>query len=125
MILRQGNLMIGREKYNTGIQQGNYKGRITDIKLKAQQATQYGYKDILTVEVEVDLGVIKIKKNTSYYISNQEETRFSKFLDDMKIDRQLEEFDVDELVGVNVEVAIKNNKVGGNVYTNIDRIVAI
>lgn len=125
MILRQGNLMVGSKKNNTGIQEGNYKARITDIKLKIQQATQYGFKDILTVEVEIDLGVIKIKKNTSYYISNQEGTRFSNFLDDMKIDRQLEEFDVDELVGVNVEVTIKNNKVDGNVYTNIDRIMAI
>ena len=125
MRLRQNNLIVGMKDNNNGVQDGNYNGNITDIRLKAQQATQYGFKDILTVEVEIDLGVTQIKKNTSYYISDKEGTRFSKFLDDMKIDMNSEEFDVNELLDVKVEVTIKNNKVGDTVYSNIDRIVAI
>ncbi|MBC6695807.1 hypothetical protein H9L25_03350 [Terrisporobacter mayombei] len=125
MILRQNNLIIGMKDNNNGVQDGNYNGKITDIRLKAQQATQYGFKDILTAEVEIDLDVTQIKKNTSYYISDKEGTRFSRFLDDMKIDRNSEEFDVNELLDVKVEVTIKNNKVGDTVYSNIDRIVAI
>ena len=125
MLFKKDNLMVSIKNNSIEVKERNYHGRIIGVDIKVDQPTQYGFKDILQLEVEVDTGVTEITKNTSYYISDKEGTRFSKFLDDMKIDRQLDVFDVDELLNMKVEVIIKNNKVADKIYTNIDRIIAI
>ena len=93
--------------------------------LKLDQVTSYGFKNILDIEVEIDLLVTTMNKKTSYYVSDNINSRFFIFLNDMKIDTSEEVFDIDTLVGRNVNVIIKNNTVNGTTYSNIERIIAI
>lgn len=124
MKLKQSNLIVGLENNNKGIEEGEYNATITNVTLKLDQVTQYGFKNVLQVEVEIDLMVTKVTKMTSYYISDYVNSRFFTFLNDMKINTSDETFDVDTLVGEEVVVTIKNNQSNGTTYSNIDRIVA-
>lgn len=126
MRLKQSNLVIGLgNNNNKGIEDGDYKGKIINVALKLDQVTSYGFKNILDIEVEIDLLVTTMNKKTSYYVSDNINSRFFIFLNDMKIDTSEEVFDIDTLVGRNVNVIIKNNTVNGTTYSNIERIIAI
>ncbi len=125
MRLKQSNLVIGLGNNNKGIEDGDYKGKIINVALKLDQVTSYGFKNILDIEVEIDLLVTTMNKKTSYYVSDNINSRFFIFLNDMKIDTSEEVFDIDTLVGRNVNVIIKNNTVNGTTYSNIERIIAI
>lgn len=124
MRLKQSNLIVGLENSNKGMEEGEYNATITNVTLKLDQVTQYGFKNVLQVEVEIDLMVTKVTKMTSYYISDYVNSRFFIFLNDMKINTSDETFDVDTLVGKMVVVTIKNNQSNGSVYSNIDKIIA-
>lgn len=124
MKLKQSNLIVGLENNSKGIEEGEYNATITNVTLKLDQVTQYGFKNVLQVEIEIDLMVTKVTKMTSYYISDYVNSRFYIFLNDMKINTSDETFDVDTLVGKEVVVTIKNSQANGTVYSNIDRIVA-
>ena len=125
MRLKQSNLVIGLGSDNKGIEEGEYKGKIVNVTLKLDQVTPYGFKNILDIEIEKDLLVTRMNKKTSYYVSDNINSRFFIFLNDMKIDTSEEVFDIDTLVGRNVNVTIKNNTVNGTTYSNIERITAI
>lgn len=124
MILKQNNLMVGLESGNKAIEEGEYNAKIKNVTLKLDQVTQYGFKNVLQIEVEIDLMVIKVTKKTSYFVSDYVNSRFFEFLNDMNIDISDETFDVDTLVGKEVVVTIKNSQFNGTLYSNIDRIVA-
>lgn len=122
MKIKQGNITVNIANSTKNIQPGTYKGRIVNATLKLDQSTPYGFKNILDIEVEIDLGVTTITKKSSYYISDSINSRFSKFINDMKL-MENEELDIDELLNQKVVLTIENKTTNGITYSNIDRIV--
>lgn len=120
--IKQGNIVVNPVRSTKNIQAGNYNATIKNVKLKPDQSTSYGFKDILDVEVEIDLGVTTITKKSSYYISDSINSRFSRFIDDMKL-AENEEIDLDDLIGKRVILTIENKTVDGITYSNIEKIV--
>ena len=122
MKIKQGNITVNIANSTKNIQPGTYKGRIVNATLKLDQSTPYGFKNILDIEVEIDLGVTTITKKSSYYISDSINSRFSKFINDMKL-MENEELDIDELLNQKVVLTIENKTTNGITYSNMDRIV--
>lgn len=122
MKIKQGNIAINIENSTKNIQPGIYEGVIVNATLKLDQSTAYGFKNILNIEVEVNLGVTTITKKSSYYISDNINSRFFKFINDMNLIGN-DELDIDELVTKRVILTIENNTTNGVTYSNIDKIV--
>ncbi|EJA6689688.1 TPA: hypothetical protein KQW76_002747 [Clostridioides difficile] len=122
MKIKQGNIAINIENSIKHIQEGLYDGVIKNVSLKLDQSTPYGFKNILYIEVEINLGITTIIKSTSFYISDNVNSRFFKFISDMELDK-CEEFDIDKLINERVTVTIENTNVNGITYSNINKIV--
>lgn len=122
MKIKQGSTVINVGNLIKDIQPGTYKGDIINVTLKLDQSTPYGFKHILDIDVEIDLGVTTITKKSSYYISDNINSRFFKFINDMNLIGQ-DELDIDELVNRRVTLTIENNTVNGVTYSNIEKIV--
>ena len=122
MKIKQGNLIVNTVNTKEDIKPGIYGGCIANATLKLNQATTYVFKNVLDLEVEIDLGVTTIIKKSSYYISDNINSRFFKFINDMNLIGQ-DELDIDKLVNRKVTLTIENNTVNGVTYSNIEKIV--
>ncbi|MEG0051384.1 MAG: hypothetical protein RR712_04325 [Terrisporobacter sp.] len=122
MKIKQGNITVNIENSTKNVQPGTYEGVIVNATLKLDQSTPYGFKNILDIEVDINLGVTTITKKSSYYISDNINSRFFKFINDMNLIEQ-DELDIDELVTKRVILTIENNLTNGVTYSNIDKIV--
>lgn len=120
MIFRDKYGILGTTKIKPNLNEGDYESIIQNIIYLTNQKTDWGFRDFLEVIYEIDDDTTKQTKKENIMISQSENSKCFKFLNDVYKGDIPDEIDIEELIGKKCILTIKHNADDkGNVYANI------
>ncbi len=120
MIFRDKYGILGTTKIKPNLNEGDYESIIQNIIYLRDQKTDWGFRDFLEVIYEIDDDTTKQTKKENMMISQSENSKCFKFLNDVYKGDVPDEIDIEELIGKKCVLTIKHNADDkGNVYANI------
>lgn len=120
MIFRDNKGILGTTKTMPNLNEGNYESIIRRIIYLRDKKTDWGFRDFLEVTYELDDDTTKQTKKENIMISQAENSRCFKFLNDAYKGNIPNEINIEELEGKSCILTIKHNTdEKGNVYANI------
>jgi len=107
---------------------GTYPGKIVSVDFKSEpnKFNNNEPQEVIYTEVSIKTpeGPVKLRKRVTYVESWSEKSNMFKVLSDLDcLPEPGEGFDFNDLLGMNVTVAVKNNTQDGKTYVNIDQML--
>ena len=109
MIFRNKYEILGTTKIKPNLNEGDYESIIQNIIYLTNQKTDWGFRDFLEVIYEIDDDTTKQTKKENIMISQSENSKCFKFLNDVYKSDIPDEIDIEELIGKKCILTIKHN----------------
>ena len=120
MIFRNNKEILGTSGVKATLKEDNYGAIIQRIIYLRNCKTNWGFRDFLDVSYNIRVGVTEQIKKEKIMISQAENSRCFKFLNDAYKGNIPNEINIEELEGKSCILTIKHNTdEKGNVYANI------
>ena len=110
------------------VENGTYPANIDSVSFNTEpnkfQNDELHEVITLKVSVKTPTGIVTLRKQVAYVESWHDKSNMVKLLRDLEcMPEPSEDFDFDDLVGMNVTVVVKNNTKDGKTYSNIDQML--